>query len=513
MKKTNTQDKSLLLQYSRIRIRLVPVMAGLLISFGFALRFYQYLANRSLWLDEALLALNIIDRTFEELLLPLDYNQGAPIGFLWIQKAMILVFGPNEYAFRLFPFLCSIAALPIFYIVVRKLMNPRATLFALALFAITDALIYYGSEFKQYSGDVLICLLTILIFFYLVEKQLTVLKTALFGLLGIIFIYLSHPAIFVLAGVVLTGLYAAYQQENRGQIKSLLLLGAIWAIGFLSFYFISLNQLAANVVLLDYWRQGMAPPLSQLTAFFTWLIDSWLRAFQTPMGFQMYGLAAMTCLIGVGYFYNTERIYLLVLLLPIFFVTLAAMVGRYPFSDRLILFIVPLILPLVAIGMDHIIQLLNNSRLNLVAIIFVMLIFYGPFFQMVNNYLKGPKLKEEIKPAIEHIHTNWQDRDKIYLYYGAKAQFDYYNNVSTYNFQAGDYIVGVAARNDLPKYTADLNQLTSYSRVWILFSHVYVGNGINEEVLFTSYLTSIGGELTNKIQVTGASAYLYQFKQ
>ena len=58
----------------------------LIILFGTLLRLTQYLSNRSLWLDEAFLALNIVNRSFLQLLKPLDNNQGAPIGFLMLEK-------------------------------------------------------------------------------------------------------------------------------------------------------------------------------------------------------------------------------------------------------------------------------------------------------------------------------------------------------------------------------------------------------------------------------------------
>jgi hypothetical protein len=53
---------------------------------GAAWRIAAYAQHRSLWYDEAALALNIAGRGFVELVEPLDYLQTAPPLFLWIDS-------------------------------------------------------------------------------------------------------------------------------------------------------------------------------------------------------------------------------------------------------------------------------------------------------------------------------------------------------------------------------------------------------------------------------------------
>ena len=76
------------------------LLAAGIIAVGAGLRLHLFFANRSLWLDEAMLAINLVRRTPAELLLPLDYAQGAPLGFLYAQKLIIMLAGSSEPSLR-----------------------------------------------------------------------------------------------------------------------------------------------------------------------------------------------------------------------------------------------------------------------------------------------------------------------------------------------------------------------------------------------------------------------------
>ncbi|MEO0759426.1 MAG: glycosyltransferase family 39 protein [Cyanobacteria bacterium J06648_16] len=131
---------------------------------GFFLRIHQYIYNRPLWLDEAMLSNNIVNRSFAELLEPLGSRQSAPIPFLLLTRLSVEFFGPNEYALRLPSLIFGLLALVLFYFVATQYISLTVVPPALLIFAISNPLIYYSSEVKQYSGDVmaaLICLLMI----------------------------------------------------------------------------------------------------------------------------------------------------------------------------------------------------------------------------------------------------------------------------------------------------------------------------------------------------------------
>ena len=124
----------------------------ILIVVGTILRVRQYLFNRSLWMDEAFLSSNIVPRSYGALLEPLNDDQGAPIGFLLIEKLATAAFGNSEYALRLVPLLAGIAALPLFYLAARRIVGRTAALTGLGLLAFSRPGIYYSTEVKRYLG-------------------------------------------------------------------------------------------------------------------------------------------------------------------------------------------------------------------------------------------------------------------------------------------------------------------------------------------------------------------------
>ncbi len=124
-----------------------------LVLLGGGLRTAALLSDRCLWIDEAMLALNLVDRTPRQLFDKLDYNQGAPVGFLLAAKASVSAFGPTAWALRLVPFLASLVGVVAFAVVARRLLPSRSGVLAVALFALSPHAISYAAECKQYASD------------------------------------------------------------------------------------------------------------------------------------------------------------------------------------------------------------------------------------------------------------------------------------------------------------------------------------------------------------------------
>ena len=69
------------------------------IAIGVCISFVNFFNFRSLWIDEARLALNIVNKSTIELLKPLEMNQVAPVGFLVTEKLFCSLFGYKDWVF------------------------------------------------------------------------------------------------------------------------------------------------------------------------------------------------------------------------------------------------------------------------------------------------------------------------------------------------------------------------------------------------------------------------------
>src|SRR5436190_14723238 len=87
------------------RRRLYLRLLLLLMILGIACRLCQYLSRRSFWHDEAMLILNVREKTPAQFFGALDtlprHPQAAPPGFVLLEKAALHAWGGSELSLRL----------------------------------------------------------------------------------------------------------------------------------------------------------------------------------------------------------------------------------------------------------------------------------------------------------------------------------------------------------------------------------------------------------------------------
>lgn len=488
-------------------------LAIVLILLGIAVRMIQYLFNRSLWADEATLALNIGRRSFLELFQPLDYDQGAPIGFLLIEKLAVQLLGDNEYALRLFPLLSGIAAIFLFYQLAQRWLQPWGIQIALGLFVSLNPLIYYSSEVKQYSSDIAIALLLGLVI-PRSQAQRTPKQIFFRGSVGAIAVWLSHPAVFVLAGLEISNLLNEWLTYRKIKILEKISTYAVWLVSFAGVYFVSLQNLGSDEELLQSWQKAFPSQWFDIA----WGLDALGKFFYNPLGFSKNytdAIAILAFLVGCVSLFKRSREILWFALAPIMVTLAAAYLQKYPFRSRLLIFLIPFFLLLIAEGI-HFVCTQKSKPTRLIGILLSAILLFQPTAKAVTSFTQ-PQLKEEIKPVLSYIQSQRQPGDTLYVYQRGIYQFQYY--AKKFGFTEGSYVLGVddldtdnnvrtLSEIEKQRYRADLNQLRGRQRVWLLFAHANVAV---ENAFIESYLDQIG-QRSNSFVRPGAYVYLYDLR-
>ncbi len=487
------------------------VLVSFLILLGVAVRFVQYTSDRPLWADEAMLTINILNRSYRELFTPLDYEQQAPVGFLFVEKWLTTVFGTEETTLRLFPFLASMASLVLMAIASMELLPFGFALLAILLFVFSAPLIYYASEVKPYALDLTVGLLLTLLSLRLFRtegRKRRYLMVFLFGI-GAVGLWFSQAIVFILASIGIIGMIESLARRDRRAF--FLWTGASlgWLMNFLLQSFFTLGQYYARYR--EVWQEHYAPfpPFSLVDL--SWYMQSVPEVIRRPGGISLWPIALVSFCVGAWYLWRHERRLFFLLLLPGFLALVASMAHFYPFTGRFLLFFTPAMFLCIALGFWRLFaRALARPWISARVISVVMVIALGLNAINIGVYrLQHPQRFEVITPLIRYYLANREPGDTLYLYYGAAFAFDYY--AKRFGIDRDEYIKGVERSSVLSVYTRDLEQLDGTPRVWVLFSHIYNWGSIDEEAFFVGELERLGVR-EDEMHTDGASLYLYDLR-
>jgi hypothetical protein len=311
---------------------------------GMELRLFAYLHRSPLYVDEAMLALNVARRSFVGLLHSLDYDQSGPVLYLWILKLASLVGGMGELALRFPPLLAGVALLCCYRPLARALAGDEAGLLALVLLAMSVSLVNYSADLKQYGSDALVtavlCLLALRVRRAPESRAAWLWLTAV----GTIALGVSMPAVFVLPAVIAALAADRRVRSTPGAIRRSLVASLVWLAAFGLLYVTVYRAAMANAYLHRFWEGSLLTPGAP---------DLRLRAARAMVGlmvqtpFRAGGVGQKVLVLGLlgGMFSIWRRKGLpeaLLVGVPFLMALLASMLGKYPMYDRFLLFLAPL---------------------------------------------------------------------------------------------------------------------------------------------------------------------------
>jgi hypothetical protein len=477
----------------RLLFSIIILLLSALIAYSLYIRVRALMLGTSLWNDEALLAENIAGRSMGEMLKePLTNYQTAPALYLVCVKALTLLFGASEAVLRLFSTLCFAALLPVQGLLLRKAFGVRMVYVFFSLAASATFLTYmrYSNELKPYMGDVLFCLLVLLLYWLYADGRLGagVRGALLFGGACAAASLFSTPAVFFAAAAFLTDFLLGLKNRDKAAALRAVAGGAVVLLVFCLNYLLWLHSFAENPDMVLYWGDAdFRIPLIDEHA-----VGVNVRLFKglmEPLG----GVAALAVVLAAGG--------VLVALARRSRVTLAACVagalllaassiGKYPMSVRLWLFLYALVFVYAFVFLDALRlkaaappgrPALKNALTGAVCLLFGLALL-APNLSFP-AYATGEEETlipgNQANPLIEYVQDNIQDGELLYSYRSANPIVRYKNGYGTGRIgDVGEDNIfwgsGSLYDSALEPYDADMDMLAARGDgAYVLFYHAY----------------------------------------
>lgn len=404
-----------------IKINKYKFWVVFIVLLGIYLRLNAYLANPSLWHDECALALNIQNKSYSQLFGVLDFVQVAPPFFTVLTKFLTQIFGYSELMFRFIPFLVGCLSVVGFYFLSEKTLKSKiAVLLSTLFFALNDILINYSIEFKPYELDVFFTIICLLFFIDFKIEKFSLRTLVMFGFGLALIPWFSFAPLFVL-GACFLNLFVRNHKENLLKKLALFLPVAV-SIALYLIVYVSSNYTQSSMV--QSWEVHNAFMTFNFVHNFELLVNV-LKSLFFPINYILFFVILFFW--GLFEFGKTNPrvfwLFLVVLISPI----IASFLELYPYSARLVMFLVPIYLLCITKPLGPI-----DARYKAKSAVIILLLL-SMFSQLLMAYKYSNKAYitklEYPREMIEYIAKHSQKIDKIFVNNASNVEFLYYNSI------------------------------------------------------------------------------------
>jgi hypothetical protein len=328
-----------------ILIALVGVLVGTVLRI--ALATYR----PALFLDEAMLALNVLTRPVSAIGRPLAFEQTAPVLFLLLAKVATGLAVPVDVALRATAVAAGIATVPLLWLAATSLrMSPAAAAAVTVAAALSPMLVSFSEMFKPYAMDAAVAALLIALTAWLAERPADRARWLACGIGAAVAPFASTPSVFVLVGVA--GALVLKGDYPRRVAIVILAIASASVANYLLFQRVP----ATNGFLQHYWSPAFLWPLNGAAAdrvrSTTGLVLEWTLFGGPQLPFAVYGLMAIAAVIGLVDRARHLGVWSAWLLgAPPAAALIAATARLYPLSPRTLVFAVPILILLAVDGL------------------------------------------------------------------------------------------------------------------------------------------------------------------
>lgn len=397
----------------------------LLLAFliGLFFRVKLYLINNDIHCDEASLALNIIDISYLDAFKPLMRHQVAPPMFIIFSKfiySFIRFHQTPDFSdllLRLISLLSGILAMPLFAYLINKLFhNKLMTLFGLFFLAVNPVAISYSCVFKQYSMEMLISILVLILFAKIDFKLKSFTYNLLiFLLLGISSLF-SMTALFIMPGGFIYVFIKALKQEHLKDFFIAFFLFVCLFILYTISYLLPVYSTHSEYMK-DYWSNTF----SAATNIWRYIYNSVRFLFRIFIPYKPITIAVLFIINTLLMFIKDFKT--AILISSTFFVTFILSINNsYPVDERLLLFILPCYIISITYFLTFIPEKYVFKYKNIVCVFFLALSYYSWKTHPSDTLII---LKQEATKRIWNYYINNCDQD-IPLFLGRSPNSNAY---------------------------------------------------------------------------------------
>ena len=399
------------------------VLPWLIIGVGVGFRVAQYLGNRSSGVTRWRIALNLRFRTFAQLLHPLSYDQTMPLGLLLVVKSLASVFGYSELVLRLPSLLVGCGLLILTWLLFSKIFEPRVVLLMATAMAVSEPLIYYSAELKQYGLD---ALATVLLVWLAVITLKCTTNQAWPKLIagGGVAMFFSQPVIFVLASIGIAAVLDRRFRSSGVWRKYCIIAAAVWLTIFYLLLWLSYRSTMQSAYMRAFWSPN----------FITLSSPDFRERLSN----------SLVLLLGIFHVVHVRAIILGALFLvglyaiirksggpiaviaagPFCLVLFAAALKQYPIATRLVMFTVPILLLIYASGISLIADFIPQGFSNLAFVALSCTLILPTAVATVRQAIHFNQ-REATRDLVKIISARNQDT-AVYLVFGRYREWAYY---------------------------------------------------------------------------------------
>jgi hypothetical protein len=395
---------------------------------GIALRLVFYFQNNNLIIDEANIARNLAERDFAGLILPLRYEQYAPPVFLWIEKVLSLVLGFSEKALRLYPLAAGIAAIFVFYKILKRLQLKVGFWYPLALLALGAVYVKHSVEVKQYMPDVLIGLILVLLALKIdLDKTRKNRFIMIWILAGSLAVWSSMSSVFILAGIGAYYTWLAVADKKIARMGWIVIPSLFWLAQFAIYYQFILKQQITSSYLQNYHQHYFLFALPASSE--EWMHNGrrLLGYFGDAGGYTFLALLfnGLLMCVGIIQLVKKKKEILLLTMLPLILLFLAAALHHYALVERLILFSLPLVLLIIAFGLEI---LFRNSHWALKAGLIVVALICIQNYSMLHIFYRRDAF-HEITEGLSYLKQKHISGNQLFIHNSSGDSYLYYTQL------------------------------------------------------------------------------------